>query len=221
MSIELPEPDKYRSTLLESFQWRYSNKRDSWSPGKSGDRGLDGGYSMMLKSAPAHSGFRILDIGAGTGERLAQYAPAGCVVVGLDLISQPLWPALSKAYEGTLTFEEGDFFTWTPPDFEFDVIIDSGILHHQHPSTYERYLEKVRAILAPRGTFGILVYKEQSEQPEGSMQTTDHGRLCRNFTEDELSHLLSSSGFDPFETGTFHRNDGVPYLVMCSRLARP
>lgn len=218
MPAKLKETDEYLSVLLQSFQWRYANKYDSWSPGRSGDRGLDAAYAMMLSSAGEGGRSRVLDIGTGTGERLARYLPDQCIAIGLDLIGQPMWPALADGYDGTLTFEEANFFTWTPPAMKFDVVIDSGIMHHQHPSTYRIYLEKIREILAPEGVFGVLVYKEQEQRSKGSMQKTDHGRLCKNFTEPELRRLLSLSGFEPFRTATVARNDGVPYLVACNHI---
>lgn len=187
------DSDAYQETLLESFRWRYEQHRDVWSWEQALSEAADRIFHFVPDRPSA-----ILDIGTGTAERLLPLAASGHRIVGIDLMELPGWDRIRRTPSGSIELVRGSFLEWSVADEHFDFVSDLGCLHHQHPSSYLAYLRKVRAILKPGGRFGLCTYLEKDPSLKvGSMETTNHGRLGKNFTEAELLQLLDQAGLTP------------------------
>jgi glycosyltransferase involved in cell wall biosynthesis/ubiquinone/menaquinone biosynthesis C-methylase UbiE len=109
-----------------------------------------------------HAGERVLEIGAGIGTDLAQFAKGGALVTDLDLSSGHL--ALAKE-NFTLRGLSGEFVLHDAEElpFEtgtFDLVYSNGVLHHT-PNTSAAVAEIFR-VLKPGGRVIVMVYAETS-----------------------------------------------------------
>lgn len=108
------------------------------------------------------SGKNILEVGAGLGTDLAQFAKYGAVVSDLDLSIGHLTLAKEnfelRALKGN--FYHGDAESMPFPDEHFDMVYSNGVIHHS-PNTRQIVKEMWR-VLKPGGQIKIMVYAENS-----------------------------------------------------------
>jgi SAM-dependent methyltransferase len=216
MSMSNPPVDRaagaengdYAATLRRSFSWRYAQGQDVWS----GESALHAAAAALFAHLPA--GGTLLDIGIGSGANVAALLAAGHPVTGVDIVTPPNWADLRAAWGTQLTLVECDFLDWEGPAGAFDMVSDLGCLHHQRPDDYGPYLHKIRRLLRAGGRLALCVYEDVGADV-GSLATTDHGRLAKNFAETELRTLLSASGFALVALIRIARADGLPpYLAV-------
>lgn len=209
-----PESDDYASTLRRSFTWRYLQGQDVWS----GEAALHAAAAWLFGRLPA--GGTLLDIGFGSGANVQPALVAGHAVTGIDIVTPANWADLRTRWGAQLRLIESDFLVWEGEAGAFDMVSDLGCLHHQRPDDYLPYLRRIGRLLRRDGRLGLCVYEEVVEAGEvGRMQTTDHGRLAKNFTEEELRRLLASAGFRIAELDRIVRAVGLPpYLVVVAQL---
>jgi ubiquinone/menaquinone biosynthesis C-methylase UbiE len=109
-----------------------------------------------------HRGERVLEIGAGIGTDLAQFAKNGAIVSDLDLSLGHLEHARAnfraRGLEGT--FKHGDGETLPFEDHSFDVVYSNGVIHHT-PNTQD-VINEIYRVLKPGGKAIIMVYAENS-----------------------------------------------------------
>lgn len=206
----IPDSDDYASTLRRSFAWRYSQGQDVWS----GEAALHEAAAWVFGHLP--EGGQLLDIGFGSGANVQSVLAAGHAVTGIDIVAPANWGELRARWGSRLTLIEADFLSWEREPGGFDLVSDLGCLHHQQPENYLPYLRKIGRLLRGDGRLGLCVYEEAVEVADvGRMQTTDHGRLAKNFTEAELARLLDAAGFDILESHRTGRAAGLPpYLTV-------
>ena len=169
----------------------------------------------------SHAGERVLEIGAGLGTDLAQFAKHGALTTDLDLSSGHLEHAKRNfALRGlTGAFRHGDAETLPFDDATFDVVYSNGVLHHT-PNTTTAVREIYR-VLKPGGKAIVMVYAEnswhywreqvlrlgiQNQQLEqhsmgwvmsGSVERSSHGQrpLVKVYTRSRLRSLFASAEF--------------------------
>ena len=109
-----------------------------------------------------HAGEELLEIGAGMGTDLAQFAKGGAHVTDLDLSSGHLELAKESFQLRGLTgrFVHHDAETLPFPDNAFDVVYSNGVLHHT-PNTRDVVAE-IRRVLKPGGKAIVMMYAENS-----------------------------------------------------------
>ncbi len=109
-----------------------------------------------------HPGARVLEVGAGLGTDLAQWAMGGAIVTDLDLAAAHLEHAEEnfrlRGLEGR--FMHGDAENMPFTDGEFDVVYSNGVIHHS-PQT-ERIVSEMFRVLRPGGRAIVMVYAENS-----------------------------------------------------------
>lgn len=109
-----------------------------------------------------HGGERVLEIGAGMGTDLAQFAKHGAIVTDLDLSSGHL--ALAKenfalrGLEGAFVHHDAERIPF--PDDTFDVVYTNGVIHHT-PNT-QSVIGEILRVLRPGGKAIVMVYAENS-----------------------------------------------------------
>lgn len=109
-----------------------------------------------------HRGEKVLEIGAGMGTDLAQYAQNGALCTDLDLSIGHLQHArrnfMLRGLEAR--FEHGDAEAMPFVDSEFDVVYTNGVIHHT-PNTCA-VIDELHRVLRPGGKAIVMVYAENS-----------------------------------------------------------
>ena len=83
---------------------------------------------VALGVVPPQAGWKVLDVGCGTGTSLALYVDAGCTVVGADVSVAMLEQARARLPDGTeLLRTDGDTLPFG--DGGFDLVTTSMVLH--------------------------------------------------------------------------------------------
>jgi 2-polyprenyl-3-methyl-5-hydroxy-6-metoxy-1,4-benzoquinol methylase len=101
---------------------------------------------------------RALDVGCGEGVYSAYLAEQGFSVVGVDFVPAALAAARTRADRAGLELDlhEGDVVDYSPGR-AFDVVLDSGCLHHLPKGKVSRYRARLDEWLAPGGDY-VLVH---------------------------------------------------------------
>lgn len=101
---------------------------------------------------------RALDVGCGEGVYAVYLAQQGFSVVGLDFVSDALGAARARAKQAGVDLElhEGDVVDFDPKQ-SFDVVLDSGCLHHMPKGKVGAYRARLDQWLAPGGDY-VLVH---------------------------------------------------------------
>lgn len=101
---------------------------------------------------------RALDIGCGEGVYAVYLAEHGFSVVGIDFVPAALTAAKTRAEEANVDVElhESDILDYRA-NKPFDVVLDSGCLHHLPKAKISRYRTRLDDWLAPGGDY-ILVH---------------------------------------------------------------
>jgi len=109
-----------------------------------------------------HGGERVLEIGAGIGTDLAQFAKAGAIVTDLDLSAGHLELAKEnfamRGLRGEFVLHDAETLPFD--DNTFDVVYSNGVIHHT-PNTVSVVAEILR-VLKPGGRVIVMVYAETS-----------------------------------------------------------
>jgi 2-polyprenyl-3-methyl-5-hydroxy-6-metoxy-1,4-benzoquinol methylase len=101
---------------------------------------------------------RALDVGCGEGSHAVYLAQQGFSVVGLDFVPAALAAAQSHAERAGVEIElhECDVVEYEASS-PFDVVLDSGCLHHLPKAKRQAYRDRLDGWLAPGGDF-VLVH---------------------------------------------------------------
>jgi SAM-dependent methyltransferase len=135
------------------------------------------------------TGWRILDAGCGTGQRIIQLAKQnpGAELLGIDMTRRSLMVARDLAvanHVANIRFEEHDILN-LDLGREFDLIVSTGLLHHlDNPF---KGFQNVYRHLKPNGIFMLWLYHRLGE----------FDRLLRR----EAIYLLVENAEDPIQDG--------------------
>ena len=109
-----------------------------------------------------HSGESVLEVGAGLGTDLAQFALHGARCTDLDLSAGHLAHAKRhfelRGLQGRFMHGDGESLPFE--DGEFDVVYSNGVIHHT-PNT-QNVIAEIFRVLKPGGKAIIMVYAENS-----------------------------------------------------------
>jgi 2-polyprenyl-3-methyl-5-hydroxy-6-metoxy-1,4-benzoquinol methylase len=204
-----PPPDEsaYADVLLSDFQDHYVNGRDVWTA----EDAMREAPRLLLRALGDRPGAHVLDIGTGHGRDAAILCDAGCRVTGIDLVESTEWAALTARSDGRARFTVSSLSDLDGTAVH-DAVLDNGCLHHQHPDGYGGYLTRVRELLSPGGLFTVSVFR--SANGPGRLFANGARRLYREFTEEELTGLVTAHGFTPVDVRLVPRGTaGLHYLV--------
>ncbi|MFG2352750.1 SAM-dependent methyltransferase [Streptomyces sp. NPDC048521] len=197
----------YADVLRSDFQDHYVNGRDVWTA----EDAMREAPRLLLRALGDRPGAHVLDIGTGHGRDAAILSDAGCRVTGIDLVESPEWAALTARSDGRARFAVCSLSDLDGTAVH-DAVLDNGCLHHQHPDGYGRYLGRIRELLRPGGLFTVSVFR--SADGPGRLFANGARRLYREFTEEELTELVTAHGFTPVEVRLVPRGTaGLHYLV--------
>ncbi len=101
---------------------------------------------------------RALDLGCGEGVNSTYLAKMGFSVVGIDFIPAALTAARLEAERAgvDVEFVQADVLEYQSAE-PFDLVVDSGCLHHISKRKHEHYRRRLYEWLAPGGSF-VLVH---------------------------------------------------------------
>ncbi|MFN3866576.1 MAG: class I SAM-dependent methyltransferase [Demequina sp.] len=147
---------------------------------------------------------RALDLGCGPGRNALALAQRGFTVDAVDLSPRAVgWGSERAAARGLdVSFVCGDAFTLPPHVLTgpYDLVYDSGCLHHLAPHRRIGYLDLLDRVLAPGGFFGLACFARGqmgSEVPDAQMYRDGRFEAGMSFSEDDLRWIFD--GLDEVE----------------------
>ncbi|MEV5608767.1 class I SAM-dependent methyltransferase [Streptomyces sp. NPDC052225] len=167
---------------------------------------------------------RTLDLGCGPGRNAVHLARHGHDVDAVDLSATAVtWgQERAAAADVPVRFHQGDIFDVQLPHATYDVVYDSGCLHHLPPHRRLSYLALLDRVLAPGGHFGLVCFaagEEGSRTPDAELYRTGDLEGGLAFTPDELRHLFAEVGLEEVEIRPMRAQPahsatyGVPVLL--------
>jgi len=106
---------------------------------------------------------KTLEIGCGPGRNAIYLANNSFMVEAIDYSETSIEWAKERAKEAkvSVNFHCLSFFNYDVPGETFDLIYDSGVLHHIKPHQRFDYLKKVWNLLKPNAYFGLVCFNLQ------------------------------------------------------------
>jgi SAM-dependent methyltransferase len=140
---------------------------------------------------------RALEVGCGPGRNALFLAEQGFEVDAVDLSSEAIaWARERAADRGlSVSFQQGDAFRdeGTLLTGSYDLIYDSGCLHHIPPHRRIGYLALLDRLLAPGGHFAVACFAAGlmgSEEPDAELYREGSMAGGLAFTPDDLRWLF-------------------------------
>ncbi|WP_410769379.1 class I SAM-dependent methyltransferase [Fontibacillus sp. BL9] len=142
----------------------------------------------------------VLELGTGPGRNAIYMAEQGCKVDAVDLSANAIKWGKERASEKDLeiTFMVQDVFSLDLADGAYDLIYDSGLLHHLLPHRRFQYIELVNEKLKPGGHFGLVCFAPGFEDQGGAAEKSDSSiykvlsmQGGAAYSKENLEHLLS------------------------------
>jgi len=171
--------------------------------------GVYGPWMLEVMEFDGHRGEQLLEIGAGIGTDLSQFARNGAVVTDLDLSAGHMAHAKENfALRGLQArFVHHDAERLPFDDNTFDVVYSNGVLHHT-PNT-RSVVAEIKRVLKPGGKAIIMMYAEDSLHYWLKLlwrMGLDERRLLRQSMHDIMS-----------ETVEITANDAKPLVKVYTR----
>ena len=162
--------------------------------------GFDSVRRALLDQAALQPGFRVLDIGCGTGTLavLIKRLYSSVDVVGLDPDPKALERARRKQERAgvSVRFDRGYSDALGYPDRVFDRVFSSMMFHHLAEDDKEPTLREIRRVLKPGGRLELLDFEGPDAHAHGFLSRMIHsnGRLRGNASARVLE-LMVWAGF--------------------------
>jgi cyclopropane fatty-acyl-phospholipid synthase-like methyltransferase len=150
----------------------------------------------------------VLDAGCGTGEVALFLAAQGHEVTGIDFVEEAIRRAQSKAAARGLKVEFllKDALTLREWGRQFATVTDFGLFHVFSDADRQRYVEGLRAVLAPGGRLFLACFSDKEPKEPG---TEGPRRVSRQELHDAFAdgfeiESIEASQFEvnPFVSGT-------------------
>ena len=186
---------KYQNVLIKAFTKQYLEQSDEWTY-ESEMRIVP---SLIQREVKLKKDIHVLDIGCGAGHDIEYFAKYHKSVIGVDLYPHPRCLQVLKNNKN-VEFKSAEFIDLKFTQ-NFGLILDNGCFHHQHPSEYKNYLDKIHSLMGKESVFVLSTFNEEDRPPDQSIhQLIDHnGRIHRYFNDGELKNLLEGQNFEVFK----------------------
>lgn len=157
-----------------------------------------------LELAGVASGDSVLDVGCGTGSlAIAAKAKAGPdgEVHGIDAAPEMIEVARQKAGKKGLDvgFQVGLIEEMPFPDGQFDIVLNSFVLHHLPHDLKRKGFAEIRRVLKPGGRFLAADLAGRSDSLIGHLMSTLIGHHMIHSDVSELTAMLEEAGFSEVE----------------------
>jgi EEF1A lysine methyltransferase 2 len=198
----------YQATLRNAFAKQYSEGSDEWT----NDDEMRCVPSIVQGVLKLGASTALLDLGCGAGHDAEYFAGIFSSVTGMDIYDHEAWKGISARHTN-VKFICGDVLEKGVPG-KFDLIIDNGCFHHQHPERHQEYLALASSFLTDGGTFVLTTFKNDSIE----QRVDANGRIHRYFRDSELKSELAKAGFQEFERlDVYRRRKGDYYRISFAR----
>lgn len=148
----------------------------------------------LLRNDGGRTG-RAIDIGCGPGRNALFLAKRGWAVEAVDLSPVAIGWARERAAEAglDLSFYCGSVISLELEAAGYDLVYDSGCLHHIPPHRRPAYLRLVRRLLKPDGHFGLVCFNREggSDLSDWEVYRARSLRGGLGFSEQRLRQVLA------------------------------
>lgn len=186
----LDKPSTYEQILFGSFAARYRTQKDSWTA----ERAQRNAARWLLQCLPAARSHHVLDIGTGRGVDLKLFLRAGHRATGIDITDTPDWEELRAAWGEKVTLVRTSFQSFKTTQ-RYTAALDAGCLHHQEPSAYPEYLQRLHALLLPGARCVFSVFAPDDESLPGEVHVMEDQRINRVLTVGEMREYIETAKF--------------------------
>jgi len=129
---------------------------------------------------------KLLDAGCGNGWISIHLAKQGISVTGIDSSKIAIKQAREKAKQAKLKnvhFKVGDALDFSFARYNFDAVLDRGLLHHQPKKEWGRYKRGLTRVLKKDGLFYLHVFSDKSVKEYYSLEKVGR-RWHRRFSKE-------------------------------------
>ncbi len=243
-TIETKDTKSYlNSPTIPDLAGIKAKQKATWEAGDFGQvaRTIETVAEEFMARQPLRRGARVLDVACGTGNLAIIAARQGCVVSGIDIASNLIAQARTRAAEGKLNidFKEADAEGLLFDDEHFDLVVSMfGVMFTPRPEVAAAELQRVTkpggqialANWTPEGFIGKIfkVFKAHLPPPPTGVpspmgwgdEATVRERLQHGFTDVRLTRriALMRYPFPPAETVEFFRQYYGPTLKAFAAL---
>jgi len=218
------------STTIPNLEAVKAKQKATWESGDFGQiaRIIENVAEEFMAQLPLRSGARVLDSACGTGNLAVIAARHGCAVSGIDIASNLIAQARTRAVADGLRidYQEGDAEALPYADAEFDLSVSMfGVMFAPRPTVVADELRRVTkpggqialANWTPEGFIGKMfqIFKAHLPPPPAGVpspmgwgdEATVRTRLADGFTNVRLTRrmALMRYPFPPHETVEFFR----------------
>jgi len=160
----------------------------------------------LLRAAVERRGTgRALDIGCGEGVNAVYLARHGFSVVAVDFVPAALELARGRALAAGVAIElrESDVLDYDPPT-GFDLVLDSGCLHHLPSAKVAAYRERLDQWLRPGGDFLLVHFLKRNalDWRPAAPRRVPRDEIVRSFPALHLEAYDETVYHVPFPVGT-------------------
>lgn len=169
--------------------------------------GGDKAQKILIDQAALQPGYRVLDIGCGTGTLAvmikSQYPDVE--IIGIDPDPKALARARRKAARAgvSIQFDQGFGDEIPYPEAGFDRVFSSFMFHHLPAEEKGKTLRAVRRALKPGGRFHMLDFERPQSGAHGFLARLFHSsERMKDNSESRVLSLMAQAGFaDPRKVG--------------------
>jgi ubiquinone/menaquinone biosynthesis C-methylase UbiE len=164
--------------------------------------GADKAKRPLIEQAEIESGFRVLDIGCGTGSMVVviKRMHPDAEIVGIDPDPSALSVSRRKARRAGLSIEFDRGFADHMPyaDASFDRVFSSFMFHHLAADEKSATLVEIRRVLKPGGSLHLLDFVREHGAHSGAAEHGNfihrHGAVAERI-EGRMTSLMDEAGF--------------------------
>ena len=109
---------------------------------------------------------KFLDLGCGNGRQAIPFAQAGFETSGIDFCEEAINLAKKNAElsKVKVDFKVGDVLNLPYKNADFEVVLDSGCLHHIRKYQWKEYLRNLNEVIKPKGYFFLICFSINSDR---------------------------------------------------------
>lgn len=169
--------------------------------------GAEEARRQLLQQAQLRSGYKVLDIGCGTGTLavLIRQLHQDVAVTGIDPDPKALTRARNKAARGRVSvqFDQGFGDQLPYAAGSFDRVFSSLMYHHLPPQQKQSVLREAHRVLKPGGEFHLCDFEVREDGGAGFLLRLSHPKeLLKDNAEARVLNLMQEAGFsDSRKTG--------------------